>query len=107
MNAPTIPLSISAGVQTLDSSSEGWTLVTPAHDSVTRTFRCEVAFETPFTMTPVVHLGIVGLDVSNEDYARLSVKTDSIGPLGFTIIAETWFDSRVFRVDVSWLALGH
>jgi hypothetical protein len=66
-----------------------------------------VVFDLPFANTPLVHLGIVGLDISNEDYARLTVRTGKLGPVEFEIVAETRFNTQAFQDQVSWLALGH
>lgn len=106
MSTGAVPLSMSAGVETLSSDAEGWTLSTPA-EGETRSYEKTVSFELAFASTPVVHLGIAGFDVSNEDTARLSTRAVEIHPGGFTIVVETWAGSRVFRADVSWLALGH
>jgi hypothetical protein len=94
-----------SAVTVLDSSLEGWTLLDVPADTP-RTFQVDVAFERAFAAPPVVQVGICGLDVGNHDSARLRVRAIDIHPTGFTLRAETWLNTRVWSVDVTWLALG-
>lgn len=107
MASAALPLNLLSGVEKLSYLAENWTLRGPGTPGENRRFVRQVVFEQPFLTTPILHLGIVGLDISNEDYSRLTVRSEALGPDGFTLVAETWFDSQIFRVDVSWLALGH
>jgi len=100
-----VPLSMLSSVAVLDSSLEGWTLLGASADSP-RVFLFQVVFERPFAAPPLVHVAIVGLDVENNDAARLRVRAVDIGPGGFCIHVETWLNTRVWSVDVSWLAIG-
>ena len=94
-----------SAVTVLDSSLEGWNLLdVPAEGP--RTFQFDVAFERAFAAPPVVQVGICGLDVGNHDSARLRVRAVDINPKGFTLRAETWLNTKVWSVDVTWLALG-
>jgi hypothetical protein len=107
MVSATLPLNLLSGVEKLSYLAENWTLRGACSSGKNRQFVFQVVFERPFATTPILHLGIVGLDISNEDYSRLTVRAEGLGPEGFNLVAETWFDSQIFRVDVSWLALGH
>lgn len=49
----------------------------------------------------------VGFDIDNRDIARVKVKTERMTANGFMLVIETWRHTRVYGVDVSWLALGH
>src|SRR5664280_1978312 len=71
-----------------------------------RNHRFEVTFERAFACPPLVHVGIAGLDVSNEDNLRVRVRAVDITVDGFSIEAETWFNTRVWAVDVAWIAIG-
>ncbi len=101
-----VPLNMLAGVNTFDWTHEGWTLNEPPTHDGNRTFMGKVLFEREFTGPPIVHFGIVGFDMSNEDFARLKVRCQHIHCDGFTLVAETWFDSQIFSVEISWIALG-
>ena len=72
MSMTITPLNFLAGSQTLGYLNEGWTLDDAPHGSPERSFRSRVAFERAFTSTPLVHLGIAGFDVSNQDSARVA-----------------------------------
>jgi hypothetical protein len=100
-----VPLSMLSAVTVLDSNLEGWTLLdVPAEE--TRAFQYDVTFEQPFAAAPLVNVAISGLDVGNQDAARLRLRAVDIHPGGFSIRAETWLNTRVWSVDVSWLAIG-
>lgn len=101
-----VPLSMLAGVDRLDYEMSGWTLLGPPSVGVNRKFVREVTFQREFSQPPIVHLGIVGFDISNQDFSRLKVRPAAILPSGFSIVAETWFDTQIFGVDISWLAVG-
>lgn len=99
------PLSILSAVAQLSSSLEGWTLL-DADLQGTRSYRYPVQFERAFAATPIVQLGVVGLDSSKDDNLRLRVRAEEISEQGFTIVVETWLHSQLWSVDVSWLAIG-
>ena len=99
------PVSMLSAVAVLDHTIEGWSLL-DVPDSEPRTCRLEVKFEKPFAAPPLVHVGIVGLDVSNRDNLRVRVQAVGISAKGFTIEAQTWFNTEIWMVAVSWLAMG-
>jgi hypothetical protein len=106
MSMAITPLNFLAGSEALGSLNEGWTLDRAPHGSPERSFRSRVTFERPFAGTPLVHLGIAGLDVSNQDSARVASRAENVSPEGFDIVLGTWLHTRVWRVDVNWLAIG-
>ncbi len=106
MSMTITPLNFLAGSQTLGCLNEGWTLDDAPHGSPERSFRSRVTFERSFTGTPLVHLGIAGFDVSNQDSARVASRVENVSPEGFDIVLGTWLHTRVWRVDVNWLAIG-
>jgi hypothetical protein len=99
------PLALLSAVAVLDCSLEGWILLEPNGEGP-RVFRLPVSFSRPFSVPPVVQVGIVGLDVSKEDNARVRVRAMDITETGFTLHAETWWGTKIWSVDVSWVAIG-
>lgn len=99
------PLNLLSSVVVLDSSLEGWSLLDPGSEGE-RGARRHVSFNQSFSTPPVVQVGIVGLDVSNHDNLRVRVRATDITPDGFMLEAETWWNTKIWSVDVSWLAIG-
>jgi hypothetical protein len=99
------PLTLLSAVVALDQSLAGWSLLDPTLDG-DRIFRYPVSFDRSFTAPPIVQVGIVGLDVSKDDNVRVRVRAVDIGTTGFTLQAETWLHTKIWSVDVSWLAIG-
>jgi hypothetical protein len=103
-----IPLNLVAGAVRLDDSQPGWTLLDPPEqEGGTRTFRSRVNFERTFSSYPVVQIGITGFDVDNGANARLNVGIVAIDEQGFDVELRTWWNSRLWSVDLSWIAIGH
>jgi hypothetical protein len=102
------PLQLLSAVVVLNASLEGWSLLEPAEGSEggARSFRYPVIFGRSFSTVPVVQVGIVGLDVSKEDNVRVRVRAVDILDTGFTLQADTWLNTKIWSVDVSWLAIG-
>jgi len=71
-----------------------------------RICRLDVKFEQPFAAPPLIHVGIVGLDVSNRDNLRVRVSAGAISAKGFTGRGPDLVQPRDLDVEVSWLALG-
>lgn len=99
------PLSLLSAVIVLDSTLDDWSLLEPA-GGLRRDFRQPVAFERTFSAPPLVHVGLVGIDASKEDNLRLRVRAESITEHGFVVCAETWLNTKIWSVEVSWLAIG-
>jgi hypothetical protein len=104
--APVFPLKIAAAVLHLDSTLPGWSLLEPAGDT-RRAFVTRVTFESPFRLAPVIHAAISGFDIENVDAARTRIRVIAVDETGFELELETWLGTRVWSVDVSWLAIGH
>lgn len=102
------PLSLLSAIVVLDHSLDGWTLLDPPFDnaSSSRVFHCPVAFNRPFAAAPIVHVGLVGIDAGKDANLRIRVRPVDITPAGFMLRAETWWDTRIWSVEVSWLAIG-
>jgi len=99
------PLNFLSATLVLDSSLEGWSLLEPSGEGA-RAFRYEVVFSRPFASFPIVQVGLVGLDVSNNDNLRVRVRALDITSTGFTLQAETWLHTKIWAVETSWLAIG-
>lgn len=85
----------------------GWTLdqCDPDTDQ-DRCFIVDITFASPFTTAPVVHLALTGFDLDQRDTARLSLKAENITTAGFQAVISTWASTRVFAVEINWLAIG-
>ncbi len=108
MSAEIEPLVFLAGVNKLGGEGD-WPLSLPGEpgpQGERRSCVQSVAFERAFRSAPVVHVGVVGFDISNHDCARLQVRAVNITESGFDVMVETWLNSRVWSVDVSWFAIG-
>lgn len=94
-----------AGTEVMGSQQAGWAFDQDS-DGSGRGFRQYVAFQRAFRNAPLVHLGIAGFDIANQDAARLTAAAANVTPEGFEIVLSTWLHTRLWRVDVNWLALG-
>jgi hypothetical protein len=99
------PLTVLSAAVVLGTSLEGWTLLEPS-DGADRVFRYAVSFHQAFSGPPVVHVGLVGLDASKDDNLRVRVRAIDITSTGFVVEAATWLYTRLWSVEVSWLAIG-
>lgn len=103
-----LPLNMLAGAVRFDDSRPGWTLLDPPEpEGSRRVFRGRVEFERSFAAFPVVQIGVTGFDVDNGANARLNVAVVGVDVQGFDVELRTWWDSRLWSVDLSWLAIGH
>jgi hypothetical protein len=103
---PIAPLRMLSAVVPVDASLPGWSLLEPGDGAEPRRFSLSIAFDVPFSAPPVVHIGVVGVDASKEDNLRLKVRAEAISSSGFELVVETWLHTRIWAVDVSWLAIG-
>lgn len=100
-----VPFKMLSAIAALDSTLPDWKLLEVPATSV-RAYRLPVQFERAFSTSPLVQIAIVGLDVGKEDNVRLRVRALDVRPDGFTVHAETWFNTKIWAVEVSWLAIG-
>lgn len=106
--SPLIPVAIASAVTRLHHSTEGWNLDTEsgADETGCRRFVQRIEFETPFGSTPIVQAGLCGFDLDQRDSARLEVSPKGIDAEGFDLEICSWNGSRVYGIDVSWIAIG-
>ncbi len=97
------PLTLLSATVPMGSSDTGWIL---QEGDGPRTHRQSIQFEREFSRAPVVQVGVVGVDASKDHNLRLRVRAEDITPTGFVIEVETWLQTQLWSVDVSWLAVG-
>lgn len=102
-----LPLSFAAGAVRFGESSPGWALLEPTPGSGERSHTGRVRFERSFQAPPVVQIGITGFDIDNGANARLNVGIIVVDSEGFDVELRTWWNSRLWSVDLNWIAIGH
>jgi hypothetical protein len=100
------PLVFLAGVSKLGVDSGDWKLVDAGSQGEDRVYRATVTFERAFRALPIVHIGLVGFDISNQDAARLKLAAECITTEGFDVVVRTWLGTQIWSVEASWLAVG-
>jgi hypothetical protein len=108
MSTSIVPLKIASAVLSVGVQTEGWNLAEVPADSfeTPRVFTTPIAFVEPFQGIPVVQAALSGFDLDQRDSARVSLGLSQITPEGFTLEITTWRETRVYAVEVSWLAIG-
>lgn len=106
MSNAVVPLNFLAGRESLGTHNEGWTFDQPSPDGAERVFRSRVEFSRAFASAPLVHVGLCGFDIGNKDAARLRTGIENVSATGFDLVVGTWLHTRLWSVEVSWLALG-
>lgn len=107
MNDSLLPLKTLSSTVCVGFETEGWNLDSPAGEGdPDRVFDYEVFFEAPFSMPPVVQLGLTGFDLDQCSSNRLKINLVSVTEGGFHVQLSTWNDSRVYSADFQWLAIG-
>lgn len=100
------PFSFLSGHEVLGTSCDTWMLDDISSGHEPRSFRAPVMFQKQFQSEPLVHLGLAGFDIGNADCARVTVTAENVTPTGFEIVVSTWLHTKMWRVAVSWIALG-
>ncbi|AVO36873.1 H-type lectin domain-containing protein [Pukyongiella litopenaei] len=65
-----------------------------------------VRFPTAFRNAPAVQVAVVLWDVSPDAALRAELRARDITPDGFELVFNTWGDTRIARLRVSWMAIG-
>jgi len=71
-----------------------------------REVRIRVVFETPFVSAPIVHLALSMVDVDTSTNYRADLSAIDKEPDGFTILFQTWDDTKIARIRADWVAFG-
>jgi hypothetical protein len=69
--------------------------------------RAVVRFKSPFNAPPVVQMSMSMIDADSGRNLRLELHSEDLTPEGFTVVAHTWSDTRVGRLQVQWTAIGN
>ncbi len=103
-----VPLKMCSATVTLDQNLADWQLaqIETNASPEPRSFEYYIGFENPFSTVPLVQAGIAGFDIDNQDTSRLSLHITEVSSDGFKIVIQTWMHTRVYMVEVSWIALG-
>ena len=91
-----------------DQFTPDWSLtqIEDTESDIPRVFVHCVQFDTPFSNIPIVHVGLSGFDIDNRDSARISVHTATVTSNAFDLVIKTWHNTRVYKAEISWIALG-
>ena len=112
MFAETVPWKMLSATTGLGVLTDGWNLAEPIGETdepdslPARQFTTEITFASAFAAPPVIHLGLTGFDMEGHESARITLKTEAITAEGFRVTVGTWWASRVYAVEFSWLAIG-
>lgn len=95
---------ILTGTNSVDWNSSDWSL----DDDLTgdRTAKRYIPFSESFVSPPTVTVGLTNLDVDHERNTRVEVYPTDVTSEGFNVTYRTWWDSRIWGLGVSWIAIG-
>lgn len=71
-----------------------------------RELRRKVEFSESYGETPVVSTWISLFDISSGANSRADVRAEDVHKDGFTIVFNTWSDTRIARVRIAWQSIG-
>ncbi|XP_050390648.1 uncharacterized protein LOC126809862 [Patella vulgata] len=64
----------------------------------------KVRFNRKFPYTPSVGYGVTAMDTSYRYNTRLRIQVQRVTPSGFILYCSGWHNSRLYQVDVAWMA---
>ncbi|HEV7586750.1 MAG TPA: H-type lectin domain-containing protein [Longimicrobium sp.] len=95
-------MQIQAGTVSYGYGTSGWTLNI---GSGARSFTTpDITFPTAFSTPPTMIVALYGVDAGNSANLRLTVATADIEASEFNVVFNTWADSVIYTVWVSWIA---
>jgi H-type lectin domain len=68
--------------------------------------RRKVRFSESFASPPSVQVALSMWDLDRETNPRADISAIEISETGFTILFQTWGDTRIARVRADWMAIG-
>lgn len=71
-----------------------------------RATRKEINFDEEFRSVPIVHISLSMWDMDQKTNFRADISAEDVSTTGFTILFQTWADTRVARVRADWLVIG-
>ena len=66
-----------------------------------------VKFAKPFATTPVVTTGFVFIDANKNFNLRVRTYVSNVGPSGFDLRVEEWYNSVTYMLHVAWMACSN
>ena len=75
-------------------------------ESGDRCVEVKVRFKTPFRGAPEVTAHIIGMDSACDSNQRYWLNVRNVGSNSFSLKFNTWGDTKIARVGVSWQAIG-
>ena len=66
----------------------------------------EIVFAKPFKASPIISLGLTGMDCAHDQNLRFRLSAVNVSNKGFTIEFLTWEDTHFARASISWQAVG-
>lgn len=76
-------------------------------ESGDRSVEVKFRFKTPFRGAPAVTAHIIGMDSACDSNQRYWLNVRNVGSTGFSLKFNTWGDTKIARVGVSWQAIGN
>lgn len=71
-----------------------------------RALRRKIKFSEKYRTPPIVHISLSMWDMDQKTNMRADISTEDITESGFTILFQTWGDTRIARVRANWFAIG-
>lgn len=71
-----------------------------------RKSRSKITFDEAFRAAPSVQVSLSMWDLDQKTNPRADIAATDVTPGGFTLLFQTWGDTRVARVRADWLAIG-
>jgi hypothetical protein len=96
-------LAIENGSQWMSSDAPKWTL---EEGEGIRRVVIPIKFSEPFLSAPKISLSFNYLDTDNTFNQRIKVEAKRVTTTGYNMVLTTWYDSIIWAVGVSWIAIG-
>nr|CAK19329.1 CHAII like protein precursor [Cepaea hortensis] len=71
----------------------------------TRELAKTITFSSSYCRSPVVLLSITQLDVEKNQNLRVISRLYTASPTGFKASCYTWYNTKVYRMTISWIAI--
>jgi hypothetical protein len=90
---------VQTGIVKADANDPAWTLDELGPGA--REFRQVIPFPQPFSKVPQVVISLHGVDVGPT---RVATAAGNVTATGFELLVSTWADSKLYGVNLSWVA---
>jgi hypothetical protein len=94
--------SINLGRGYFGVSTADWNLLATVGGQ--RTFTQAISFDTEFSETPTVVAMLKSFHIQQSEDPRIAVGVSDESNTGFNLIIQTWHDTSVVGVGVTWMA---